>query len=284
MDAEKSLEKLLNADRRVLFLLVFAAAAAAMLIDIPLPIKPSAPVIKMYEEIEKLAAKEGSAMLISMDYDPGSKPELEPMSRAIIRHALRRGIRVVGMTHNPSGQDLGERVLFDVAGSLGKEYGKDFVYLGFKPGGAALVINLAQDFQDAFGSDFKGASCKSLEATARVKSLSDFGFVVSITASAFWETWVVYGQSKYGFDMGVGVAGVIAPDVFPFLQTGQIKGLLGGLAGAAEYETITGKPGAAAAGMRPQSAVHLLIIVLVLAGNAFYFALRCLAKKRAGGR
>lgn len=284
MNAERKLEKLLNADRRILFLLVFITAAAAILVEIPLPIKPSAPVIKMYEEIERLAAQEEPVMLISMDYDPGSKPELEPMSRAIIRHALKRGINVVGMTHNPSGQDLGERVLFDVARSLGKEYGRDFAYLGFKPGGAALVINMGQDFHDAFGSDFRGASCKSLDVTSRVKSLSDFGFVVSITASAFWETWVVYGQSKYGFDMGVGVAGVIAPDVFPFLQTGQIKGLLGGLAGAAEYETITGRPGPAVAGMRPQSAVHLLIIALVIAGNAFYFALRYLVKKRSGGR
>jgi hypothetical protein len=137
----KIAEKLLNDDRRVLFLLVFAAAAAAMLIDIPLPIKPRAPVIKMYEEIEKLAAKEGSAMLISMDYDPGSKPELEPMSRAIIRHALRRGIRVVGMTHNLL-TGFGRTRSVRRRGSLGKEYGKDFVYLGFKPAAPRWVINM----------------------------------------------------------------------------------------------------------------------------------------------
>ena len=56
-----------------------------------------------------------------------------------------------------------------------------------------------------------------------------------------------------------------------FLQSGQLNGLMGGLKGAAEYETLVDKKSMAVRGMRPQSVVHLLVIVFVFIGNALYF-------------
>ncbi len=50
--------------------------------------------------------------------------------------------------------------------------------------------------------------------------------------------------------------------------------MLGGLAGAAEYETIIGVPGSATAGMEPQSVTHLIIILFILLGNTVYFMTR----------
>ena len=63
----------------------------------------------------------------------------------------------------------------------------------------------------------------------------------------------------------------MAPDFFPFLQSRQLNGLIGGLAGAAEYEALVGKRGLAVSGMRPQSVAHIVIIGFILLGNAVYF-------------
>jgi hypothetical protein len=57
----------------------------------------------------------------------------------------------------------------------------------------------------------------------------------------------------------------------PFVQAGQVKGLLQGLRGAAEYELLSGSAGIAAAGMDAQSLGHLLIIGSILVGNVAYF-------------
>ena len=35
----------------------------------------------------------------------------------------------------------------------------------------------------------------------------------------------------------------MAPGLYPFLRSGQINGLIGGLQGAAEYETLIGQKG-----------------------------------------
>src|SRR2546427_12363929 len=83
--------------------------------------------------------------------------------------------------------------------------------------------------------------------------------------------WYVFGKDKYRFEMAGGSTGVIAPGLYPFLRSGQINGLIGGLQGAAEYGTLIKRKGRAAAGMDAQSATHFVIIILVLLGNTFYF-------------
>ena len=85
------------------------------------------------------------------------------------------------------------------------------------------------------------------------------------------EMWVLFGQEKYKFPLAAGCTAVMAPDLFPFLQSKQLTGLIGGLAGAAEYETLVDHPGSATIGMRPQSVTHLLLILFILLGNLMYF-------------
>lgn len=63
----------------------------------------------------------------------------------------------------------------------------------------------------------------------------------------------------------------MGPDMYPFLQSKQLTGLLGGLKGAAEYEALVKKKGSAISGMRPQSVVHVIIILFVIFGNGIYF-------------
>lgn len=265
-----SLQKLLDLDRRWIFLFVLLAAIGARLFEFDLPSRPKKIVEDVYEEIERVHEEEG-VFLISMDYDPAGKPELEPMSRAVLRHCFDRGVKVVGMTHNPHGQNLGQTILEETAAEYGREYGQDYVYLGYKAGFATLIINMGQDFYNAFPFDFKGVDVRSYDITKNINSLSDFSYVMSITSTSAWEAWMIFGSEKYRFSYGVGATGVMAPDVFPFLQTGQIKGLLGGLVGAAEYETLINHPDRAAVGMRPQSAIHILLMAMIILGNVVFF-------------
>ena len=56
--------------------------------------------------------------------------------------------------------------------------------------------------------------------------------------------------------------------------SGQYKGLLAGLRGAAEYELLTDYPGSAILGMDAQSAAHFLVIALIAIGNIGFFLTR----------
>ena len=265
-------EKMLRIDRRIIFLLIGVCTLIPLLYPVGLAIKVSSEVKGVYDYIEALP--EGSVFLLSLDFDPASKPELYPQAIALLRHAFKKNLRVIGMTLWVSGTGMADQVVTQVAKEMGKVSGKDYVFLGWSPGVSSLIISMGQDLYKAFPSDYYGNSTKDLAVLNGVLTLRDVNYVVSLAAgTAGIETWYVFGKDKYRFELGGGCTGVIAPGLYPLLRSGQINGLIGGLRGAAEYEVLIGQKGRAVAGMDAQSATHFAIIGLVILCNLFYFSM-----------
>ena len=263
-------EKLMHIDRRIIFVFVFLGVAVPLLVEFSFPIKPTSMVQDIYDEIERVGDKKGT-VLFAFDYGPGAEPELQPMARALLRHCFSRGVKVVAVCLWPDAPGLAQAALEETAAEFGKSAGVDYAFMGYKPGQASVVINMGQDFHSAFPKDAWGTPSDSLEVTRNIRSLKDFDFVFDLAAGSTIEMWIVYGQEKYRFPLGGGCTAVIAPDLFPFLQSNQLVGLIGGLAGAAEYETLIEHPDSATLGMRPQSVTHLVLIVFIALGNLMYF-------------
>jgi len=266
-------ERMLKIDRRIIFLVIGLCTLLPLLYPVGLPIKISPEVQSVYDHIESLP--EGSVFLLSFDFDPASKPELYPQSIALLRHAFRKNLRVVAMTLWVSGTGLADQIITQVAKDMGKENGKDYVFLGWSPGNTAVIINMGQNLYQTFPSDYGGKATKGLPVLDGVQSLKDVTYMISLGAgNPGVEAWYVFGKDKYKFEMGGGCTGVMAPGLYPLLRSGQINGLIGGLRGAAEYEILVGEKGKAVAGMDAQSATHVAIVVLVMICNVFYFMLR----------
>jgi hypothetical protein len=264
---------MVSIDRRIIFLLIAGATLVPLLIPFGLPIKVSPEVQAVYDFIEALP--EGSVFLLSLDFDPSSKPELEPQAIALLRHAFQKKLRVIGMTHWLPGTGLADSIFSRVAVETKAQSGKDYVFLGWSPGTGSLVISMGQDLYKAFPSDYAKVPTQGMPVLAGVRNLRDVNYLISLAAgNPGIEMWYVFGKDKYRFEMAGGSTGVMAPGLYPFLRSGQINGLIGGLQGAAEYETLIGQKGSAVAGMDAQSADHFVIIVLVLLCNVFYFVLR----------
>ncbi len=267
---------LADIDRRFIYLLVGLGAALPLLAPFDLPVRATPQVRAIFDTIEGISPKEGrGVVLISFDYDPGSEAELQPMALAILRHCFRRNLRVVGVSQWPGNTDLVEEAFAAAAQDYGRKPGRDYAFLGFKSGGGSLIIDMGADFPGTFPQDARGNDARRMEAMQGIRSLRDFDYVIDLAAgNPGIEQWIAYGQERYRFKMGAGCAAVIAPDQFPFLQAGQINGLMGGLVGAAEYEDLVGRRGEAVIGMRPQSVVHLIVIGLIITGNLFHFLSR----------
>ncbi len=266
-------QRLLRIDRRIIFLLVAALTLTFILHPVGLAIRVSPEVQNIYDHIQKLP--EGSVFLLSMDFDPASKPELSPMAVGLLRHAFARRLRVMAMTLWVTGTGLAEETVTRAAREAGVTPGVDYVFLGYTPGTVNVIINMGQDLAKTFPKDHYGKPIAGLPMMQGIKTLRDVQYMVCLGAgSPGVEAWYVYGKEKYGFELGGGVTAVSAAGLYPLLQTGQINGLMGGLRGAAEYETLTGRRGQATAGMDAQSATHALIILLILVGNIGYLASR----------
>ncbi|MBF0314674.1 MAG: hypothetical protein HQK50_09165 [Oligoflexia bacterium] len=284
MQMKFDLKKLFNLDRRIIYLLIFLSILIPFLVEFDLPIKANKDVKNIFNKIEDVAKNKGhqGSILLSFDFDNASKAELEPMARSLLAHAFKNNLRVIAMGHWPNGVELAKSILNDLAREFKKEYGEDWVYLGYRPGVSILIINMGKDFKSAFQTDAFGKNTKELAATKNIKTINDIDYVISLSAgSGGIEDWVVYGRSKYHFELGGACTAVMAADFYPFLQSGQLNGLIGGLAGAAQYETLLGRPAEAVSGMRPQSIAHIVLIFFILFGNFCYLIDRFYLSKRS---
>jgi hypothetical protein len=265
--------------RRIIYLAVAIVAIVPFLVPWHMKVTPSRQARDLFDEIDQLP--EGSCILFSFDYDPQSKEELQPMSYALLRHSFRRGLRPIVMTHWITNLGLCEQMIEKTAEEAGKDSGTDYVFLGNKPGWGNLILNMGENLKGAFDKDYYGKPTADMPALEGVNSLREVPLVVDIAAGSTVEMWITNGSDRFGFKLGAGCTAVIAPELYPFHQSGQLVGFLGGLRGAADYEVLLGEPGAGVAGMPSQSAAHVLIIILILGANARY-VLRLLRKRGEG--
>jgi len=264
-------EKLANLDRRYIFILIALTVIMPLLLPIGMPITETSEVKSVYDYIEELPPE--STILIALDYDPAALAELDPMALALLRHAFAKKIKVVGMTLWVTGTTLGDITMRKAADGIAQE-GEDYVYLGFVPGAANVIMRMGEDISAIFPKDYSGRPLEEIPMMNSIKNYKDIALVVDLAAGSTPEAWVVYAGTKYDQTIAVGCTAVSAVGYYPFLNSKQIIGLIGGMKGAAEYESMTGNRGTATAGMDSQSIAHIAIILLIIIANVSYFAMR----------
>ncbi len=262
----ESLEKL---DRRWLFLVVAVLVLFPLLFPLALPLYVSPPVRGFVDAMD--AIPPGSTVLMSCDYDPGSIPELVPMTRTALRQLLDKNCKVVITVLWNGGPGLVDRIVGQVVEREypHKRYGVDYVNLGYKAGNEAVMVLMGQGVLNAFPKDYRGNDTRTMPIMQGVRDYDSFPLLVSISAGyPGTKEWVQQVQARFHLPMVAGVTAVSAPEFYPYLQSHQLLGLLGGMAGAAEYEKARGESGTATRGMDAQSLAHLFVALCILLGNA----------------
>lgn len=273
------IEKFLHIDRRYIFILVAVGVIVPLLFPLGLAVTTSPPVENVYNEIESL--KPGTPVLVSVDYDPSTQPELSPMTTAILRHCFARDLPVIITVLHPGGPGLALEISDRISKEAGAVYGEDYVFLGYKVGPSPVILSIGQDFHVSFPADYFNTPIDELPLMKDVKNYNDIGLVVTLSGSTYPDVWVAYAHERYGQKVAAGVTAVMAADYYPYLQTGQLVGLLGGLKGAAEYEKLINRPDDGLKGMDAQTIVHLLIVVFIVLGNVAYILVQRAKRREA---
>jgi len=275
--------KRLTVTRQIVYLLVATSIILPFLIKgISLPFEAEPGAETFYKQLDRLPA--GSHVLMSFDYDPPSKAELYPMTVALLRHCFEKDVIPIVMTNWPSGLGLFEKACEEVAAEFAdkgdkKVSGTDYVFLGYRPSMTDLILNMGVDIKGAFTTDYYKQPTAAMPALEGVKSLRDLDLAVALAAGNTVELWMAYGSDRFGFPLAAGTTAVGAPKLYPFLDSGQLVGLLGGLRGAADYEKLIERPDIATSGMVALSGAHILLIVLILGANIWYVVGRITGKE-----
>lgn len=281
-----------NLDRRWIFLLMFLAVALPILFQAEFPEKPTGLAKAVFDEIEAL--EEGDPVLLAFDFDPGSEGELGPMATAFTRHCAEKKLKMYYIALWP----IGPQMIDDSINKVIRpdfpelEYGKDYVNLGFKPGNEGVIKVIVTDLRELYTTDDKGTNVDQIPMMADIHSVQDFDLVINISAGYVGtKEWVQYAATPYPDKIRIvaGCTGVQAPLLYPYIPQ-QLHGLLGAIKGAAEYEKLvmdayghrdeagqldeSGKYFEGKRRMGPQLIAHVLMILLIIAGNIIFFVER----------
>lgn len=276
-----------NIDRRAIYLLV------ALALSIPLVMRYTVTPARMksaesfFQLVEELQPAPGRIAFVALDFGPNTVAENGAQAEVVIEHLMRRRVPValfslyVQAEHFLSSipDEIARKLALENPGSVW-EYGKDWVNLGYRPGGALILqaIPKSPNLVELFKKDVRGNSLKELPAFRDVRGLESVQVLCEFTGLVgMFDTYVQFFQKKeYKPVFGHGCTSITIPEAFIYVDSGQLNGLLEGIAGAAWYSNLLQK----AYPLRPvdKSAVlntglgvaHLVIIILIVLGNLSY--------------
>jgi len=275
-------------DRRIIYLLLTFFVVLPFFIPLTIPQNIMPQTQKLFDFIEAIP-QDDKVVLISFDYTPQTMPECRPMAIALLKHCFARNLPVIGVSYDPQGPGLAVEAFATVVDELNahavtKEdslvYGEDYVYLGWKSGRIAALLEMGENIKGVYPRDHFRNAVDSFPLMQRVNNYKQVAIAIVLAAADYPLDWIRYPQTRYGVKVGTGLTAVMAPKYYPFVQTGQVSGMMSGMKGAAEYEKLildkgyAKELGTAETGMNSQSMIHILIIVFIILGNIGYFFAR----------
>jgi hypothetical protein len=285
-------------DRRWIFLVMALAVVLPLFFPIGLPALPDPMTKSAYNAVEALP--DGARVFVSLDLDPASTPEIEPFYRAVILHLKRKHAKLVFATTWYQAPPLVERYMRETIetaiappGTAGydgppdRAYVKnvDYVNLGFREGKGAIITQFGANLRAAFdGRANDGTPLDRIPLMDGIKQLKDFDLIVLVSAGfPGAKEYVQFAGSRYDLRMIAACTAVSTTDLAPYYQTGQLVGLVGGMAGSAGYEHLVGKLGAGTSGADVLNIGNLVVILAIVFGNVVYLAGRSASGGRRGG-
>ena len=287
--------KLGQIDRRYIFLLIGLSVLIPLLKPswVNIPIKATENSKLVFNELNSL--NEGDKVLLSFAYGASTKPEIHPMSTAILQHLFSKGVKVYTIPLWPEGlmmanyalDEVLESKLFDVKEHI------DYVSFPYKAGGNIVIRGIATDIRSIYTQDINNILLIDIPMMEGINKVIDFDFVIDLSAGVPGNAeWVQYACDEYNVPLTSGCTSIMVTDAIPYVESGQIRGILAGMPGAAEYEQMVFKyltstsnrkfindnvaiiPGSATSRMSAQSIAHLLMVIFIIFGNISYYLVR----------
>ena len=285
--------KLGTIDRKFIFVLIALAVLIPLLYPnlIELPIKVDNNTKIVFNSISEL--KSGDKVLLSFAYGASTKPEVHPMAIALLKHLFAKDIKVYIVSLWPESPIMANQAIKEIIDTklFNLEEGVDYALFDYKTGGFIVIKGIAENFREVYKQDHNGNLIEDLTIMDDIYSVSDFDFVFDFSAGVPGNAeWVQYACDPKKIPLSSGCTSIMVTDAIPYIESGQLKGILAGMPGAAEYEKMVYDllqeqlnknsnlnkdavltKGKALARMSAQSVSHLLMVIFIVLGNVSYY-------------
>lgn len=266
-------------DRRIVFLLIAIVVTIPLLVPVSFKVIPSEETLRFARAIDK-AIQSPKPIMVEIVFGTQTMAEMEPIAMAVMHRLFHERKKAVFLTLEPTSAALIRRYLATMEQKYGLTYGEDYVFLGFASAYTVAIYSMGTSIEKYFHADDRGTPLSEIPLMKGVESLADVSAVLDIASNSNPQHWINYAVTPFGIDFLMACTAVQAAEYFPYIQTGQVKGLIAGGRAGAEYESILldqgvmTEPGDAIRGLGSQSLALLTIVGLIVLGNLGYFASR----------
>ena len=273
-------DKLQRIDRRVFYWILFVSLMIPFLYPIGLPVALSVNTIDLWEGINPPNVAPGDVAIVNFGYGVSAWSECHPAVTVCVKALLDNGVKVIVMGIHYD-VDLTWAHLQDTASEYfaGKEYGVDYVYLGYITGAEPACAQLASDIRSVYPKDAYGTPLDDIPMMKDVNGWEDIDLVLSSDTGDWGDYFLRQWQSPHGTRLAeIGIA-MLGSSAMPKYLAGNYFGLSIGSRGGAELEKLIGELDEATTSMDSINVSHVLIVLAIIMANVGY-----LASKGKGGR
>lgn len=206
-----------------------------------------------------------AAVLMVFDYQAAFAPELEASAAPLVDHMmLLKHPRLTLLASKPSATGLSERFMHNT------QPGQSYVNLGYLPGDAAGALAFVENPRSAKPAIVDGQSQWETPALQGVTLVSDFAAIFLLTDEADTaRIWIEQLHNRRGATRLVLISSSQAgPLLVPYMESGQIDGLVVGLEGGAPIEKVnSNRPGTVRRYWDAYGFGLIITITMIVAGS-----------------
>lgn len=186
-------------------------------------------------------------VLVIFDYQPSTVGEMEATGASLLDHLLLlKHPRLALLSTSATGPALAERFMSTILADRAYARDQQYVDLGYLPGGLAGVYNFAQNPSATVPLDANSRPVWQSAILASVTRFSDFAAIIVLTDSVeAGRSWIEQTSLSRGNSLMIIAASAQAgPMLLPYVDSGQVNGLISGInGGAAAEQENAGLPG-----------------------------------------
>ena len=266
------IDRIDNINPQIIYIILFILVALPLVRPFGLPVPVTQYTRDVYNLIEELPP--GGVVYFSPNYGPAGDPTFGSAARAIAQHIFNRPLRVIFMSYAVNGPLMVDHTLERIDIPPDKEYGVDYVNLGYIAGMETAMASIAADVHNAFPNDVYETPIGEIPMMADIIDGGDIDLIISFSGDGNnFEAHMRQFQTIYGNKIAVVLYGIMLPQLTMYYPH-NIMGIINGLKGGAEYEYLINKPGFGLASMDGQSSSHLMILGFMILGNIAYWVKR----------
>ncbi|MEI6776697.1 MAG: hypothetical protein WCK70_07330 [Chloroflexales bacterium] len=285
---------------RVLYILFAIVLVAGLLSpQIIVQLQTAAPTAPGVADLSQRLASLGpdDIVMIAYEWDAQRSAELRPLEQAVTSQVMKNKTKMIVLSTDLQGTLLS----FDLRAQLratgynidpdGRVFGgRDYVFLGYRPGGELALRLLAQNLRAELRSDFEGRDATqgllatNLDGSPRVSRISDLSMIIVLADQP--QDAQIWMEQVHSAAPSVPITFLIPQESEPMLQpylrlpnVYHLAGLQGALAMSA---LTTGADSTAIARATGQQSLAVLTFVILLIGGGLGLALAHARKSRRG--